>query len=154
MTATHRISPFIWFDGQAEEAAKLYVSVFPNSRVVSSSPLPSGPGEGSAVVQFELDGQPFTVLDGGPAYKITPAISFVISCDSQEEIDYYWSKLSEGGTPGPCGWLDDRFGVTWQVVPSMLDELLAGDSGAVMDALLTMKKIDIEALRVAAGLGS
>ena len=149
MSATPKVHPFLWFDGQAEEAARFYVSVFPDSRMLKVERAPSGPGEGAAVVEFEIGGQRFGGVDGGPMYKLTPAISFVVSCDSQEEIDHYWDRLSEGGTQSQCGWLEDKFGVSWQVVPAMLDELLQGDPEGVMGALLTMQKIDIEHLRQA-----
>ena len=150
MTVASRISPFLWFDGQAEEAAEFYVSVFPNSKVLSVSKIGGGPGDGGAIVEFEIDGLKFGGVDGGPMYKPTPAISFVVSCDSQEEIDYYWDRLTEGGEESMCGWLEDRFGISWQVVPSMLGELMGPAPDAVMAALLTMQKIDIERLRKAA----
>ena len=149
MSETPKVHPFLWFDGRAEEAARFYVSVFPDSRMMKVERVSSGPGEGAAVVEFEIGGQRFGAVDGGPMYKLTPAISFVVSCDSQEEIDYYWDRLSEGGTQGQCGWLEDKFGVSWQVVPAMLDELMEGNPEGVMGALLTMQKIDIEQLRQA-----
>lgn len=149
MSATPKVHPFLWFDGRAEEAARFYVSVFPDSRMMKVERVSSGPGEGAAVVEFEIGGQRFGAVDGGPMYKLTPAISFVVSCDSQEEIDYYWDRLSEGGTQGQCGWLEDKFGVSWQVIPAMLDELMEGNPEGVMGALLTMQKIDIEQLRQA-----
>ena len=149
MSATPKLHPFLWFDGRAEEAAKFYVSVFPDSRMMKVERVQSGPGEGAAIVEFEIGGQRFGGVDGGPMYKLTPAISFVVSCDSQEEIDYFWDRLSEGGTQSQCGWLEDKFGVSWQVVPAMLDELMEGDPESVMGALLTMQKIDIEGLRQA-----
>jgi len=149
MSETPKVHPFLWFDGQAEEAARFYVSVFPDSGMLKVERAPSGPGEGAAVVEFEIGGQRFGAVDGGPMYKLTPAISFVVSCDSQEEIDHYWDRLSEGGTQSQCGWLEDKFGVSWQVVPAMLDELMGGDPEGVMGALMTMQKIDIEQLRQA-----
>ena len=149
MSATPKVHPFLWFDGQAEEAARFYVSVFPDSRMLKVERVSSSPGEGAAVVEFEIGGQRFGAVDGGPMYKLTPAISFVVSCDSQEEIDHYWDRLSEGGTQSQCGWLEDRFGVSWQVVPAALGELMEGNSERVMEALLTMQKIDIEQLRQA-----
>ena len=149
MSETPKVHPFLWFDGRAEEAAKFYVSVFPDSRLLKVERVSSGPGEGAAVVEFEIGGLRFGGVDGGPMYKLTPAISFVVSCDSQEEIDYYWDRLSEGGTQSQCGWLEDKFGVSWQVVPAMLEELMQGDPEGVMAALLTMQKIDIEGLRQA-----
>ena len=150
MPIAHRITPFLWFDGQAELAARLYVSLFPNSRILRVHPLPSGPGEGAAMVEFELDGHRFAALDGGPMYQFTPAVSFVITCGSQEEIDHYWNGLLEGGRPEQCGWLADQFGVSWQVLPAELPELMEQAPEAVMDALLAMVKIDLERLREAA----
>ena len=150
MTTSPRISPFLWYDGQSQEAAKFYVSVFPGSRVLSVSKLETGPAEGNAFVEFEIGGQRFSAVDGGPMYKFTPAISFVIPCDTQEEIDHYWNSLSEGGVTSQCGWLEDKFGLSWQVVPAMLGELMERNSKAVMGALLTMEKIDLAELRRAA----
>ena len=147
MSAAPKVHPSLWFDGRAEEAARFYVSVFPDSRMLKVERVSSGPGEGAAVVEFEIGGQRFGGVDGGPMYKLTPAISFVVPCDSQEEIDYYWDRLSEGGTQSQCGWLEDQFGVSWQVVPAMLGELVEGNPEGVMEALLTMQKIDIEELR-------
>ena len=149
MAVQPKISPFLWFDGRCMEAAQFYVSVFPNSRILGGEDMPSGPAEGSAFVEFEIEGAYFAAIDGGPMYKFTPAISFVVRCDSQEEIDYYWTQLSEGGEPGQCGWLEDKFGVSWQVVPSMFQELMERNPVAVMDALLQMGKIDIQTLREA-----
>ncbi|MDE2718630.1 MAG: VOC family protein [Chloroflexota bacterium] len=146
----NKISPFLWFDGRSEEAAKFYVSVFPNSRLLKVERITAGPAEDSATVEFEIEGLKFGAVDGGPMFKITPAISFAVACDSQEEIDYYWERLSEGGTKSQCGWLEDKFGVSWQVVPTALNEIMEGNPKAVMDALLTMQKIDIETLRQAA----
>jgi predicted 3-demethylubiquinone-9 3-methyltransferase (glyoxalase superfamily) len=151
------ITPFLWFDTEAEDAAKLYTSVFPNSRVVEVSRYGSaGPRpEGTVMtVAFELDGRRFTALNGGPEFSFTEAVSFSVSCDDQEEVDHYWSKLSEGGEEGPCGWLKDRFGLSWQIVPRRLPELL-GDpdrekSQRVMAAMLKMGKIEIEELEQAA----
>ena len=149
MTATPSVSPFLWFDGQAREAAEFYVSVFPDGRMLPASEVPGGPAEGSGLVEFEIGGQRFAAVDGGPMYKFTPAVSFVVACDSQAELDYFWEKLSEDGAPGRCGWLEDRFGLSWQVVPAALSELMEADPTAVMEALLTMGKIDIELLRLA-----
>lgn len=149
MATSPKLSPFLWFNGRAEEAAEFYVSVFPNSRILSVSTISEGPAKGDALVEFELDGQKFGAVDGGPMYRFTPAISFVIACDSQEEIDYYWDRLSEDGEPGRCGWLEDKFGVSWQVTPSILPELMAGNSAKLMEALLAMGKLDIETLRQA-----
>lgn len=158
-----RITPFLWFDNQAAQAAEFYVSVFENSRVITTTHYSgdaakaSGRAEGTVMtVAFELDGQKFVALNGGPHFKITEAVSFVVNCESQEEIDYYWGKLSAGGNEKAqqCGWLKDRYGVSWQVVPTALPELLSSSdpkkAASVMKALLQMKKIDIEALRRAA----
>ena len=153
MAVKPKISPFLWFDGQCMEAARFYVSVFPNSRIIGDEELQTGPAEGSALVEFEIEGTYFAAVDGGPMYKFTPAISFVVQCDSQEEIDYYWTQLSEGGVTEQCGWLQDKFGVSWQIVPSMLQELMESNQMAVMDALLQMEKIDIQALREASAAG-
>ena len=147
MTATPKISPFLWFDGQAREAAEFYVSVFPDSKMLSAADVTAGPAEDGAVVEFEIGGQRFGAVDGGPMFKFNPAVSFVVACDSQEEIDHYWARLSEGGSPGQCGWLEDRFGLSWQVVPSTLSDLMAANPGPVMEALLAMHKIDVEELR-------
>ena len=147
MTASPKISPFLWFDGRAREAAEFYVSVFPSSRVLSGADVPAGPSEGGAVVEFEIGGQRFGAVDGGPMFEFSPAVSFVVACDSQEEIDYYWDRLSEDGAPGQCGWLEDRFGLSWQVVPSDLSDLMVANPGPVMEALLAMRKVDVGELR-------
>ncbi len=163
--APHPITPFLWFDDQAEEAAKLYTSIFPGSRIVSISRYGdagqevTGGAPGSVMtVAFELDGQRFTALNGGPLFRFTEAVSFVISCETQAEVDHYWDKLSAGGDPAAqqCGWLKDRFGLSWQVVPTALGRLL-GDpdpekARRVTEAFLVMKKLDIAELeRVHAG---
>jgi predicted 3-demethylubiquinone-9 3-methyltransferase (glyoxalase superfamily) len=151
------ITPFLWFDTEAEEAAQFYVSVFPSSRIVdvsrygSAGPRPEGM---VMTVTFELDGQKFTALNGGPNYTFNEAVSFFVSCDTQEEVDHFWSTLSDGGEEGPCGWLKDRFGVSWQVIPTRLSELL-GDpdrekAQRVMSAMLSMRKIEVDALERAA----
>ncbi len=153
------ITPFLWFDGQAEEAAELYTSVFENSRIVGVSHYGEGaprPAGSVMVVSFELDGQRFQALNGGPAYQFTEAVSFHVSCSSQEEIDHYWSRLGDGGEEGPCGWLKDRFGLSWQIVPTQLGELLTGSDRAAaqraMEAMLKMRKLDVAELeRAAAG---
>jgi predicted 3-demethylubiquinone-9 3-methyltransferase (glyoxalase superfamily) len=152
--AIQKITPFLWFDHQAEEAADFYASIFPNSRIVKVIRYgKAGPGPaGSAMtVEFQLDGQPFVALNGGPHFKFTEAISFVVNCQTQDEIDTYWEKLSAGGTQVECGWLKDRFGLSWQIVPAALPELLSDPdpekSQRVMKALLTMKKLDIGALK-------
>lgn len=153
MMTSPKVSPFLWFDGKSRQAAEFYVSVFPNSRILSVSEISSGPAEGGALVEFEIDGQKFGAVDGGPMYRFTPAISFVINCDSQEEIDHFWDRLSEDGQPGQCGWLQDKFGLSWQVIPAILPDLMEGNGAAVMDALLEMRKLDIEELRRAAQAG-
>jgi predicted 3-demethylubiquinone-9 3-methyltransferase (glyoxalase superfamily) len=151
-----RITPFLWFDDQAEEAVELYTSVFRNSRVGTVTRYgKAGPGpEGSVMtVSFELEGLQFTALNGGPEFKFNEAISFVVDCRSQEEVDELWEKLSDGGEEGPCGWLKDRFGVSWQIVPTILPELLNDPdpekAQRVTEAMLQMKKIDIDALKQA-----
>jgi len=155
-----RISPFLWFDHQAEEAARFYVSIFPNSRMGKVTRYgEAGPGPKGSVmtVTFELEGQEFIALNGGPQFKFTEAISFSVACSTQEEVDQYWKKLSDGGEEGPCGWLKDRYGLSWQINPTVLGELL-GDADPVkakraMEAMLKMKKIDIEALKSASERG-
>jgi predicted 3-demethylubiquinone-9 3-methyltransferase (glyoxalase superfamily) len=152
-----RTTPCLWFDGTAEQAAEYYVSVFPNSSVTGVARSgPGGPGpEGSALmVEWSLDGQPYLGLNGGPQYPFTEAISFQIACADQDEVDHYWSRLSEGGEEGMCGWLEDRFGVSWQVVPTRLPELL-GDrdptrAQRAAQALLGMRKIVVADLERAA----
>ena len=151
-----KITPFLWFDRQAEEAAAFYASIFPNSRVVKVIRYGgAGPGPaGSAMtVEFELEGQSFVALNGGPHFKFTEAISFVVNCQTQEEVDEYWEKLSEGGTPVECGWLKDKYGLSWQIVPTALPKLLSDPdpekAQRVMKAMLTMKKLDISALEQA-----
>jgi predicted 3-demethylubiquinone-9 3-methyltransferase (glyoxalase superfamily) len=156
-----RITPFLWFDDRAEEAARFSVSVFENSRITSiaryddEAARASGRPAGSVMtVAFELDGQEFTALNGGPVFRFTEAISFVVRCDTQEEADHFWEQLSAaGGQEVQCGWLRDRFGVSWQVVPTVLTEMLQdrdpGRSSRVMAAMLKMKKISIEGLRSA-----
>jgi len=152
-----KITPFLWFDTQAEEAAKLYVSVFPNSKLGEVSHYgEAGPGTPGSVmtVSFELDGQAFTALNGGPEYTFTEAVSFQVDCETQEEVDHYWSALSDGGEEGPCGWLKDRYGLSWQIVPTALFRLL-GDpdrekSQRAMAAMLKMRKLDIAELERAA----
>jgi len=153
----NEITPFLWFDTEGEEAATLYTSVFPDSRILDVSRYGSaGPRpEGMAMtVSFELEGQKFVALNGGPQYTFTEAVSFQVSCATQDEVDRFWSALSEGGEEGPCGWLKDRFGLSWQIVPTRLPELL-GDpdpekAQRVMQAMLQMKKIEIDELERAA----
>jgi predicted 3-demethylubiquinone-9 3-methyltransferase (glyoxalase superfamily) len=151
-----RITPMLWFDHQAEEAAQFYTSIFKNSKIGTISRYgDSGPGpKGSVmVIEFELDGQPFTGLNGGPMFKFTEAISLVVHCTTQDEVDGYWEKLSAGGSKGQCGWLKDRFGLSWQVVPTFLIETLLDKdpkrSARVMQAMMQMSKIDIATLRKA-----
>jgi predicted 3-demethylubiquinone-9 3-methyltransferase (glyoxalase superfamily) len=155
--AMHDITPCLWFDTEGEDAATLYTSVFPNSRILDISRYGSaGPRpEGTVMtVSFELDGRKFLALNGGPQFSFTEAVSFQVSCETQEAVDAFWSALSEGGEEGPCGWLKDRFGLSWQIVPKRLPELL-GDPDAekaqrVMQAMLQMKKIEIDELERAA----
>jgi predicted 3-demethylubiquinone-9 3-methyltransferase (glyoxalase superfamily) len=151
-----RITPFLWFDHEAEQAAAMYTSIFPNSKVGKVARYgEGGPGPaGSAMtVEFQLDGQNFVALNGGPVYKFTEAISFVVNCETQEEVDHYWTKLTAGGGEVQCGWLKDKYGLSWQIVPSVLPKLLGGPdpkkSARVMQALMTMKKLDIRALQAA-----
>lgn len=147
MTELQKITPYLWYDGHAEAAVDLYVSLFPNSKVIHVERIPSGPGEDGAIVEFELDGQRMTAFDGGPMFTFSEAVSFVVSCETQAEIDHYWYGLSEGGEQQQCGWLKDPFGLSWQIVPAQLSELIEAAPGPVMDALLQMGKIEIEPLR-------
>lgn len=141
-----RITPFLWFNTQAAEAAAFYVSVFKSSRITGSTP---GPGGKPMTVQFELDGQDFVALNGGPQYTFTEATSFVVHCENQKEIDEYWSRLTaDGGEEGRCGWLKDRYGLSWQVVPNNLGSLLS--SPAAVQAMMKMRKLDVAALQSAA----
>ncbi|HWG56739.1 MAG TPA: VOC family protein [Gaiellaceae bacterium] len=151
------IVPNLWFDNEAEEAAEFYVSIFPNSRIVSKALYPEGsPGEAGTVmtVEWELDGNRFVGINGGPQFTFSEAVSFMIECDSQEEIDFYWERLTDGGRESMCGWLVDRFGLSWQVVPKGMDELFANPdpepARRAMQAMLGMRKLDVEALRRAA----
>jgi predicted 3-demethylubiquinone-9 3-methyltransferase (glyoxalase superfamily) len=151
-----KISPFLWFDNQAEPAVNFYISVFKNSRITKISRYgDAGPGPKGTVmvVEFELEGQRLLALNGGPQFKFTEAISFCVDCTTQREIDEFWEKLSEGGEQGPCGWLKDRYGLSWQIIPTALGEMM-GDpdrekSNRVMQAMLKMKKILMEDLRKA-----
>ena len=152
-----KITPFLWFDNKAEEAMNFYVSIFKNSKILSVVRYgEAGPGPKGTVMtaKFQLAGQDFVALNGGPHFKFTEAISFVIDCETQEEVDEYWERLSEGGAESQCGWLKDKYGLSWQVVPRILVKLLqdkdAGKSQRVMKAMLQMKKIDIETLKRAA----
>ena len=151
MSELQKITPYLWFDKSAEAAVNLYASLFPNSRILRIERIPSGPGEDGAIIEFELDGQRFTAFDGGPMFQFSAAVSFVVSCETQEEIDHYWYGLSKGGVKEPCGWLKDPYGLSWQILPAELSELTKAAPGAVMDALLEMGKIEIEPLRRAAG---
>jgi predicted 3-demethylubiquinone-9 3-methyltransferase (glyoxalase superfamily) len=146
-----RITPFLWFDSNAEEAVDFYVGVFKNSRRLTELRTSEGgqaPKGSVLTIAFELDGQKFTALNGGPNYKFTNAISFVVRCDSQEEVDYYWSKLTAGGTEIQCGWLKDKYGLAWQIVPARLPDLVKHPKA--MQAMLQMKKLDIAELERAA----
>ncbi len=133
-----KVTPFLWFDGQAEEAMTFYVSIFKNSKIVSGN-------------RFQLEGQEFMVLNGGPQFKFTPAISLFVNCETQQEVDELWEQLSEGGEKGRCGWLKDKFGLSWQVIPSILGKMLhdkdAEKAKRVMEAMLQMNKIDIKVLQ-------
>ncbi len=159
-----RITPCLWFDDQAEQAVAFYTTVFSNSRIVNTtrytkeSAQVSGQPEGSILtIAFQLDGQDFTALNGGPIFKFNEAMSLVVNCETQQEVDHYWNQLSEDGDPKAqqCGWLKDRFGVSWQVVPTLLIELLTAPdpdkARKAMAAILEMKKIDVETLRQAVG---
>ena len=155
------ITPFLWYDSEAEEAATLYTSLFPNSTILAVNRYgAAGPGpEGSAMtVTFELDGQRVVALNGGPAHPLTEAFSFTVACETQEEVDRYWDALSAGGEEGPCGWLKDRFGLSWQIVPNALPRLLGdpdpGRAQRAMQAMLQMRKLDIAALEAAAAAGA
>jgi len=153
-----KITPFLWFDNQAEEAVNLYVSLFKNSKITGVARYPEGsPGPAGTVMtmNFQLEGQEFIALNGGPHFKFTEAISFVVNCISQDEVDFFYEKLLEGGQESQCGWLKDKYGLSWQIVPTILSELMQGKdpekSKRVMQAMLKMKKIDISELKEAAG---
>jgi predicted 3-demethylubiquinone-9 3-methyltransferase (glyoxalase superfamily) len=136
---TNQMYPCLWFDGQAKEAAEYYCSIFKNSKITNDNPM---------VVAFELNGNKFMALNGGPKYKFTPATSFVIECETQSDIDYYWQKLGKDGRYDQCGWLDDKFGVSWQIVPAILSKLMTDEAKAprVVQAFMKMSKFDIETL--------
>lgn len=144
------ITPFLWFNDQAEEAMNFYVAIFKNAQVLNVAPGPDGKVLSAT---FELNGQEFIALNGGPMFSFTPAISFFVKCETQAEVDYYWEKLTEGGSEEPCGWLKDKFGLSWQVIPNALGELLGAPdrekAGRALQAMFQMKKIDIAALRAA-----
>ncbi|MEO5648385.1 MAG: VOC family protein [Ginsengibacter sp.] len=155
-----KITPFLWFNDNAEEAAKFYVSIFDNSAMGTVSHYDEGSAKASGrpigtvmTASFELDGQEFMALNGGPEFKFTPAISFVVNCETQQEIDYFWERLSEGGHEIECGWLRDKYGLSWQIVPVVLGELMKGNdpekTGRVMAALMKMKKLDMQTLEKA-----
>jgi predicted 3-demethylubiquinone-9 3-methyltransferase (glyoxalase superfamily) len=159
-TIMQKITPHLWFDNNAEEAARFYTSIFKNSKIIDiarygeAGAEVSGRPKGTVMtVIFELEGQRFMALNGGPIFKFSPAISFLVDCKTQEEVDELWEKLSEGGEKEQCGWLKDKFGVSWQIVPNVLGEMLqdkdAKKSERVMQAMLQMKKIDIEDLKKA-----
>lgn len=155
-----KITPNLWFDNEAEEAARFYVSIFKNSKIGDithygeSAAAVSGKPKGSVLtVTFQIEGQEFVALNGGPQFKFTEAISLCVNCDTQQEVDELWEKLTEGGEPGPCGWLKDKYGVSWQVVPRALSEMMLDPDPAkaerVMKALLQMRKLDIQGLKQA-----
>ena len=154
MAGKQKITTFLWFDNNAEEAMKHYVSIFKNSKILSVTRNgKAGPGPAGTVLvgSFQLEGQEFTALNGGPQFKFTEAISLVVNCDSQKEVDDFWTKLSAGGAPGQCGWLKDKFGLSWQITPRVLIELLQDKdpvkSQRVMQAMMQMTKIDIAELQ-------
>ena len=151
IAASPRIMPFLWFNSEAEEAVEFYLTVFRNSRRLddlATDPLPQNPKGGVLTIAFELDGQRFVALNGGPRFKFNEAVSFVIRCDDQDEVDYYWSTLAEGGSEGHCGWLKDRFGLSWQVVPTRALELMRHPKA--LQAMMGMKKFDIATMERAA----
>jgi predicted 3-demethylubiquinone-9 3-methyltransferase (glyoxalase superfamily) len=151
-----KITPFLWFDDNAEEAVKFYSSIFKNSKIgkIARYDKAGRPAGSVMTVEFQLEGQEFVALNGGPHFKFTEAISFVVNCETQEEVDYYWEKLSQGGKEVQCGWLKDKYGLSWQIVPTVLGELLSGKDAAkaqrVMQAMLKMVKLDIKKLKAAA----
>ena len=160
MQVVQRITPCLWFDDQAQEAAEFYTAIFRNSKIVTVArygeaghDVHGKPAGTVMTVAFELEGQAFTALNGGPMFKFNEAVSFQINCETQEDVDYYWNKLSKGGDAGAqqCGWLKDKYGLSWQVVPRLLVELISDSdpekSGRVMEAMLQMKKIDIDGLK-------
>ncbi|HSU69360.1 MAG TPA: VOC family protein [Tepidisphaeraceae bacterium] len=151
-----KITPFLWFDYQAEEAAAFYTSIFPNSKVVRIArfgEVGPGPAGSAMTVEFQLEGQTFVALNGGPVFKFNEAVSFVVNCQTPEEVDFYWEKLSEGGAEVQCGWLKDKFGLSWQIVPTLLFKLLADSdrtrANRVMKEMLTMTKLDSRRLQQA-----
>ena len=148
-----RITPFLWFDKEGGQAAKFYTSIFPDSRIKNATTFPNTPSGTVEVVTIELQGQEFTLMSAGPLLKFNESISFVVNCKTQEEVDYYWDRLSADGEPGECGWLKDKYGVSWQIVPTVLGEMMQDKdprkSERVMKAVLQMKKLDIKGLRQA-----
>jgi len=153
---TQQITPFLWFDDNADKAVNFYLSIFKDSRLLDATRYgEAGPGPKGTIMTatFELNGQQFIALNGGPRYKFTEAVSFVVKCETQEEIDYYWDKLLDGGEPQRCGWLKDRFGLSWQIVPAQLSELFGGNdpqrAGRVMQAMMQMVKFDLAKLKEA-----
>ena len=144
MATLQKIVPFLWFDNQAEEAAKFYCSIFKNSRIINSTPM---------VVTFELEGQRIMALNGGPQFKFTEALSLFVNCETQQEVDMFWEKLTAGGKESQCGWLKDKYGLSWQIVPTILGELMGGSDRAkaerVLQAMLQMKKMDVKKLQEA-----
>lgn len=155
-----KITPFLWYDGQAEEAVNFYASIFKNSKIVSMARYgDAGPGPKGSVmtVAFQLEGQDFVALNGGPQFKFTPAISFVVNCETQQEVDDLWEKLSAGGRKDRCGWLQDKYGVSWQIVPTILSKLMQNKdpekAKRVMQAMLQMDKLDIGKLQQASEKG-
>ena len=158
ITTGQKITPFLWFDNSAEEAVNFYTSIFKNSfigkvaRYSAEGAKASGQKEGTAMtVPFTLEGQNFTAINGGPVFKFTEAVSFVVSCENQEEVDHFWNKFTEEGKESQCGWLKDKYGLSWQVIPKQLGQLMSGpDAGKVMGAMLKMKKIIIKDLEQAA----
>jgi predicted 3-demethylubiquinone-9 3-methyltransferase (glyoxalase superfamily) len=146
----HKITPFLWFDGKAEEAMDFYVSIFKNSKIVGTMPGPDGK---VFTGTFQLEGQQFMALNGGPKYRFTEAVSLFVTCETQAEVDDLWNKLTEGGAESQCGWLKDKFGLSWQIIPSALGRLLGDEdrakAGRVMQAMLQMRKIDIAKLQQA-----
>lgn len=157
-----KITPFLWFDTQAEEAAEHYTSIFQDSRIVKVDRYPEGtpmPAGSVMTVEFELAGQRYVAMNGGPEFTFNEAVSLSVACEDQEEVDYYWSRLGEGGEEGPCGWLKDKYGLSWQVTPRVLEAMMADSdpekAARAAKAMMGMKKIDIEALRQAVeGTGS
>ena len=149
MADVQKITPYFWLFGKAEEAARFYTSIFNNSRIITCFSLPEDPAGGSSFVEFELEGQRFMAFDGIPEIPFTEALSLVVNCENQDEVDYYWDKLTDGGEEVQCGWLKDRFGVSWQVMPLVLTDFLQDSEKAskVIYAMLPMKKLDIQQLQ-------